>query len=233
MPGRGDARAVALRGYLSNLMPSHWSMRVDLSKELAQKTSHRTSMFRNKRRRLARNRMGVAKGRGWKKAEATIQVHTGPCGLRVGMFANDGRTIRVGRHKAITVALWRRRMRIRMQLPRGAGIFAGIGYGPHINRVSPSILPGAQLQALTDLEARAPQFPTNVLSDQSTAGLRRPFSLEHADFRSPAMSGDRVVPTSVAANRSRGLIHWFCIGFASAWVAGGFALLVLRVNAFQ
>jgi hypothetical protein len=71
-----------------------------------------------------------------------------------------------------------------------------------------SISPGAQLQALTELEAGAPQFPTDALSDKSTAGLRRTLSLEYAGFRRPAVSGDRAVPTSVAAGHSRGLIRW-------------------------
>ena len=50
-------------------------------------------------------------------------------------------------------------------------------------------------------------------------------ALEHTDLPIPTSTASRAVPTSVAADRSRTLIHWFSIGFACACIAGGIALL--------
>jgi hypothetical protein len=55
-------------------------------------------------------------------------------------------------------------------------------------------------------------------------------ALEHTDLPSPAATTGPVVPTSVAAGRSRSLIRWFSIGFACACVAGGIALLAAATD---
>jgi len=48
--------------------------------------------------------------------------------------------------------------------------------------------------------------------------MERLKAVEHSDCPSPAATDGGAVPTTVAAGRSRGLIHWFSIGFACAWL---------------
>src|SRR5215475_13343107 len=55
--------------------------------------------------------------------------------------------------------------------------------------------------------------------------LERLNALEHTDFSSPVETASPTIPTSIPADFSRSLIHWFSVGFVCACLAGGIALL--------
>jgi len=55
--------------------------------------------------------------------------------------------------------------------------------------------------------------------------MERLNALEHTDLLSPVATASPAVPTSIPADWSRSLLHWFSVGFVCACIAGGIALL--------
>jgi hypothetical protein len=55
--------------------------------------------------------------------------------------------------------------------------------------------------------------------------MERLNALENTDLLSPVVTASPTVPTSIPADWSRSLIHWFSVGFVCACIAGGIALL--------
>jgi hypothetical protein len=60
--------------------------------------------------------------------------------------------------------------------------------------------------------------------------LERVKAPEHADLPSPVVIVTPPIPISIPTNRSRGLIHWFSVGFACACIAGAIALFAEMVD---
>jgi hypothetical protein len=115
--------------------------------------------------------------RGSVMSEPTIHVQTLPCGLRVGMFADNGPLKRTGR-KPGALAPRSRRMRVGMQLLGGAALFVtGTAFGLNINTVLPRASPGSQLHALAQPGLGTPQVLADAPSDQRSAGSARPLSI--------------------------------------------------------
>lgn len=116
-------------------------------------------------------------------SEPTIHVKTLSCGLRVGMFVDNGPFTRAGR-KPRALAPRPRRMRVGMQLLGGAALFVtGTAFGLNINTVLPRGLPSSQLHALAQPGLGTPQVLADAPSDQRSAGSARPLSItEPASF---------------------------------------------------